>query len=69
MAAMPQGKSLADLVEDSIGNVQDLVRSETPAEIERHIPQERADLASNLGQSSKGPRPRWTGGCIFRRVR
>jgi protein-S-isoprenylcysteine O-methyltransferase Ste14 len=28
MAAMPQGKSLADLVEDSIGNVQDLVRSE-----------------------------------------
>jgi protein-S-isoprenylcysteine O-methyltransferase Ste14 len=28
MAAMPQGKSLADLVEDSIGNVQELVRSE-----------------------------------------
>jgi protein-S-isoprenylcysteine O-methyltransferase Ste14 len=51
MATMPQGKSLADLVEDSIGNVQELVRSEirlARAEV-REAAQEALRAAIPLG--------------------
>ena len=49
MATMPQGKSFTDLIEDSIGNVQELVRSE--------IRLARAELSEKVQEAGRAAVP------------